>query len=180
MRVVNRVLALIVALALIALAVIVVVEVVQAGRHVEPALIDWRGTYRDGGRNPWSATGVRVIAILVGVVGLILTLLQLRPRRPQGYLGGDAAGETEVSVSRGGVTSALRSAVTDVDGVSGASVRLRRHRAKVDVTTLAADPQTAAGLRGQAQQAVDRRLSELDLRNPPSVQLRVLDRGGSQ
>ncbi len=81
MRTLNRVLTLLISVAVIVAAAVLAVEVVVAVFGLHPLLLDWRTAYRAGRTDAWDSTIVRVIAAAVALVGLLLLAAQLKPRR---------------------------------------------------------------------------------------------------
>ncbi len=82
MRLANRLLAVLVALALIALAVLVPVEVVWAAFGKPHWVLPWETWTRTLATNTWQPSWARAVRIGVAVVGLLLLLAELKSRRP--------------------------------------------------------------------------------------------------
>lgn len=173
MRLVNRLLALIVSLALIAGAVVVVVDVIAVLTGHRPTAVDWLAAYRWAGHATWDSRQVRLICLLLALVGLVLLGVELKPRRPARLTTHSDNPATDAAYTRRGVTQTVRAAVTDVDGVDDAAVTVRRRRVRVRAKAVAREPAPAAALRDSVAQAARSRLDDLQLRRPPKLAVRV-------
>ena len=173
MKTVNRLLTLLLSVALIGFGVVLAVEVIGALFGSHPLLVDWRGAYRAGRTDRWDSAIVRVLACAVAVVGLLLLLAQLKPRRISRLTVSSGDPNTDAALTRAGVRSALRRAAEDVDGISTAKVKLARRRAKVVASTRSSQPGLTQTLKAEVQVAVADRLSALQLRHPPRVRTSV-------
>jgi Family of unknown function (DUF6286) len=173
-RLVNRLLAALLALAIVVVGVLVVIEVIADRLNDRPAIVHWQHAYEWAHRTEWQSGSVRVTFIVAAVLGLILLLLELKPRRPSRMrIDSD---QTDAAYTRRGVAASVHAAVTDVDGISRAAVRVRRHRIRVAATTAGVAPYTADALREPATQAAQARLEELQLKPVPSLAVRVTTR----
>lgn len=176
MRLLNRLLALIVSLALIAGAVVVVVDVVAVRTGHQALAANWLAAYRWAGQVTWVSGEVRLICVLLAVVGLILLALQLKPRRPARLSTDSDNPATDAAYTRRGVKQAVRDAVTDVDGVDDAAVTVHRRRLRVRAKAIATEPAPAASLRDTVTQAARSRLDALQLRRSPKLTVRISPR----
>lgn len=173
MRVLNRLLAFVLALAIIATAVILAVEVVAKAFGGKAVILSWHGAYTAGERDTWDSSGVRAILGAAALLGLILLLSQLAPRRPTRLPLNKDATSVDAALTRRAVGDVLADAALDVEGVSKAKTRLKRHTAKLAVTTRFGDQTGADSLRPEIRQHVDERLASLRLRRKVSVKLTV-------
>jgi hypothetical protein len=82
MRVFNRLLAVLVSVAVIAAAAVLVTEVAAHRLGVRPVVFNWHATYRWAQRTTWNTAAVRAGCLLIAIVGLALLAAQLKPRRP--------------------------------------------------------------------------------------------------
>jgi Family of unknown function (DUF6286) len=160
MTVVNRVLATILALALLLGGLLAVVEVVLTALGRRPWLVphpDWTDWLRD----QTLGSGV-VLAVLIGVVvlGLVLLVLALRRGRPGALPLPSRVESVRTTGSRRGVERSLRAAAIRPDGVRDAQVRARRRTVEVRAATALRDP---GDLQARVTQAVTQRLDELGL-----------------
>lgn len=176
MRLLNRPLALILAVALAAAAIIVIVEVIAFALHSGhsgPAVVPWHTWYRWARATRWDAQVIRVWSAILIACGTLLLGLELKPRRvTRHHL--HAAGEaTQTRLTRRGLARALGAAATGVDGISGAAVTVRRRRAKITATAAARGTGAAAALTGPLTQALRGRLDDLNLHRPPRLKIRV-------
>ncbi|MGI5240153.1 DUF6286 domain-containing protein [Dactylosporangium sp. CA-139066] len=172
MRLVNRLLALIVSLALVAGAVVVVVDVVAVMTGHRPVAVDWPAAYRWAGHVTWAGGEVRLICGLLAVVGLVLLGLELRPRRPARFATASDNPATDAAYTRRGVGQTVRDAVTGVGGIDDAAVTVRRRHLRVRAKAIAREPATAAS-RDSVTQAARTRLDALQLRRPPKLTVRI-------
>jgi hypothetical protein len=171
MRLLNRVLAALLSLALIVAGVIVVTEVIAQRLGRQPAIVDWPRVYGWAQRTPWQQGSVRVACIALMILGLLLLIAELKPRKPQRLpVRTDA---TDAAYSRRGVAATVRSAVSDVDGITSASVAVSRRKVNVKATTAGLQPFTAESLQEPVTAAAQQRLQALELQRPPALSVRV-------
>ncbi|MGI8760219.1 MAG: DUF6286 domain-containing protein [Jatrophihabitantaceae bacterium] len=173
MRLLNRPLAFVLALALTATGVIVIIEVIAFAVHARPVVVPWTTWYRWAERTHWKAGVVRFWSVVLIVVGAVVLLIELKPRRVRRLGVRSDNADTDAAMTRGGLAGALRASVTDVDGISRATVSVKRHRVRVAAKAAARDAAGAAALTDPVTAAVDARLQELQLVHPPRVRVRV-------
>ena len=175
MRYVNRLLSVVVALALIALAVVVPVEIARAALGRPPWLVpfeSWRSTLL---ATTWQDGWVRAVLVGLVLLGLLLLLVQLKPRRP-GTLGLQPLTENvSAGTTRRSLQQSLSHAATEVDGVARASAKAGRRRVSVTAVPRLRD---ASGLEEQVRRSVTTRLEGLQLAQAPKLTVRV--RGGGR
>jgi hypothetical protein len=176
MRLVNRPLAFILAAALIAVCVVIIAEVIGFVAHRSPLLVHWTTWYHWGLKTRWDVLAVRVWSAILIVAGALILALELKPRRVTRLplRSGDDA--TDAAVTRRGLAGMLRATATGVDGISGASVKVRRRRANVTAASAARGRTAAAALTEPVTQALRSRLDSLDLRHPLRLKVRVVPR----
>ena len=178
MRVTNRLLAALLALALLAGGLLAAAEIVYGGARGRPLVVPWDEWFDGARNNDWSSREVRVLSLVLLAIGAALLLLQVLRRGPQSLpVGGDggsrqggARRRLTVEANTRSLERALSRAVGAVDGVDRASVSLSRDQARVDVRT---SRRELAGLELAARQAVDARLATAGIRRPEQVNLRV-------
>jgi len=179
MRLANRVLAALLSLALIVAGVLLIIEVIADRLNHRPAIVHWHRAYDWAKRTTWNAGSVRVTCGVLILLGLLLLIAELKPARVS-RLAADpteaGAAHIDTAYTRRGLAAAIRSAVTRVDGVRGASVKVKRRKVKVAATAAARDRAAARSLRGPISAAVGQRLTSLKLRREPSVSVRVTPR----
>ena len=177
MRVVNRPLAFILAAALIAASVVVIAEVIGFAVHHSPLLVHWTTWYHWTRKTRWDTLVVRVWSAILIVVGAVILTLELKPRRVTRLplRSGDDA--TDAAVTRRGLAGMLRAAATGVDGISSATVKVRRRRARVTAASAARGRAAATALTEPVTQALRSRLDSLNLRHPPRLKVHVVPKG---
>ena len=159
MRLVSRLLALLLGLALVAAGTIVLVECVLRAVGRPPWLIpagQWQGALSNATwTTPW------VLASLVGalVAGLLLLALALWPRTPKAIPLREEAADRSVELDRRGLQEHLRQVATGDDDVVAATVRARRSKAKVSAELVADADRRATSQR--LQQRLQAALDEL-------------------
>jgi hypothetical protein len=170
-RLLNRLLAALLSLALIVIGVLVVVEVVaqRLGKH--PVIADWHPSYDWARRTEWQQGSVRVTCIVLAVAGLLLLALELKRSRPS-RLTVDS-GVADTAYTRRGVAAAVGKAVGDVDGINSTRVKVKRRKVRVAATTAGLQPYTAEALTEPATAAAQQRLDALELRPAPVLSMRV-------
>lgn len=173
MKLLNRLLALVVGLAVIAVAVVLATEVVADRVGHRPVVVNWPATYQWAHRTTWNAGAVRFICVLLCLSGLALLVAQLTPRRPARLTVDSADPATDAAYTRRGVAQAIRSAVTEVDGVHRAAVAVGRRRIRVATKAVAREPSVALSMRDTITQAAQGRLDALELRHPPRLAVRI-------
>ena len=173
MRIVNRLLAFVLALALLAVGVILIVEVIAANIDRGPAIFNWHAMFRWGQRNTWQATSVELTCGIVALVGLLLLLPQLRRPRPNRFPLTAEHASTDVALTRSGVRNAVRGAVEDVDGVAGSKVHVGRRRIRVDATATARTSDAATDVEPAVSEAARNLIEHLRLQRPRRVAVSV-------
>jgi hypothetical protein len=176
MRVLLRVLAPLLSLAVAALGVLIVVEVVAA--WVTPGSTgllvpwaDWRDLLQE---TQWTAGTVRWIAVGVGVVGLLLVLVGLLSRRHDIALRSPSDGITVTTAPRV-LARLVGRRVRASDQVAAATVTASAKK----ITVRAQGRGTGGGtvdtgdVRTDARQRVDELLGELPLARTPRVSVSV-------
>ncbi len=167
---VNRVLAVLFAVALTAVGVLVPVEVVRAALGMRHWLLPWENVTADLSKNSWQAGPVRAVLIGIAVVGLLLLFAQLKPRRPSALPLSPLTAGVHASTTRRSLRPALQRAASEVDGVSDAQVKVGRRKVKV---TARAHLRATGGLKEQVSEHVSGRLDSLGLVKAPRVAVRV-------
>lgn len=171
MRIINRLLGMLLGLALLAGGLLAVVETVLAFTQRPPWLVpydQWTPVLAD---LTWDDRTLMAVAALLVLGGLLLVVLQLWPGRPIALrLVEDAPNRLAAMDSRGLQDLLRRSAVEDGD-VIDADVRLSRRSARVsgrvpqDAKPRAVQARTRARLR--------ERVGELNLKRPLKVKVRM-------
>lgn len=175
MRMLNRVLAVLFAFALIALGILVPVEVIRAALSKRPWLLPWESLTADLTRNSWQAGPIRAVLIGAALVALLLLTAQLKPRRPGALPLTPSADGVEASTTRRSLQKTLERAASEVDGVSTATARVGRRTAKITARSFLRE---AGGLRELLTEHVTSRLDSLSLAHPPRLDVRVQQEEG--
>jgi uncharacterized protein DUF6286 len=171
MRTLNRALSVLLALALLTLGVVVVAEIIAAGLERRGhLLLPFESLARFGRDHTWSSGQVITISAAVALLGLLLLLGQLVPRRPGLLTVATEDPAVEAGVERRTLAKAMAAAATEVDGVSEAVARVRRGRATVIATSRLRD---TSGLPERVQDHLQTWVDGLGLVAPPTLRLKL-------
>jgi hypothetical protein len=176
MRLANRVIAALLSLAVACAGVLLIIEVIAArlGRHA--VIVNWHVAYNWAARTAWISSGIRVTAGVLIVLGLLLLIAELKPARVSRLAANPSrtgAADIDTSYTRRGVAAAIRSAVTDVDGIRDASVTVTRRKITIEATAAAPHKPAARTLREPVTTAARQRLAALSLRHAPALSAHV-------
>ena len=177
MRLANRVLAALLSLAVACAGVLLVIEVIAARTAQQPVIVNWRAAYNWATRTAWIASSIRVAAGVLIVAGLVLLIAELKPARVSrlaAHPSHAGASDIDTAYTRRGVAAAIRSAVTDVDGVRDASVKVTRRKVTIGAIAAAQDKAAARALREPVTTAVRQRLAALSLRHASALSVHVV------
>ena len=176
MRLLNRPLAFILAVALAAASIIVIIEVLAAAAHTRPVVMHWPTWYHWAETTRWDAQVIRVWSAVLIAIGVLILAMELKPRRiiRLPLRSGDQA--IDAALTRSGLAGTLRAAATSIDGITGATVTVRRRRVRVAAKSAARGRSTAGALKDPVTQAVRGRLDDLGLYRPPRLKVRVISR----
>lgn len=178
MRALERVLSVLLALALVVGSVLLALEVAWAVAGKPPLLVTWKGALSSGQTDAWDTAPVRTTAVVLVVLGLLLLLVALKPRRPSRLPLSSGDQHVDAALTRRSLRTLLQSAAGRVDGISGARAKVSRRRATVTASSRLGSADTAADLTSQLQQTLQERLDALQLRTTPRLRARVLTRTG--
>jgi hypothetical protein len=176
MRLLNRPLAFILAVALAAASVILIIEVIGYAVNSRPVIVHWTTWYHWARGTQWDALVIRIWSAILILIGVILLALELKPRRITRLRLHSDNQATDAALTRSGLAGTLRTAATGIDGISSADVTVRRRRAIVAAKSAARGRAAADPLRQPVTQAVLDRLNSLGLQHPPRLKVRVLTR----
>jgi hypothetical protein len=177
MRLANRVVAALLSLAVACVGVLLIIEVVAARTGQHAVIVSWPAAYDWATRTAWISGSIRVTAGILIALGLVLLIAELKPARVSRLAADPAkagAADIDTIYTRRGVAVAIRSAVTDLDGVRGASVKVTRRKVTIEATAAARDKAAARTLREPVTAAARQRLAALSLRQPSAVSVRVV------
>jgi hypothetical protein len=166
MRTVSRILAVVLALALVVAGIIVALEVVVAALDRGPLVVPYDEWSRSARRDPWSDPWVRWLCAGIAALGLLLLALAVLRRRPRTLPVRERGEDLELEVGRRSLRNALAQAAGAVDGVEYATARLSGTKAKVRVRTRRRVP---GDLPSKVREAVSARVATLDLAREPEL-----------
>lgn len=170
---VNRLLAPVVALLLLAGSVLVVVEVVLAALDRAP-LLDWPRAAHELQVRAWNDPLVMAACGVVAALGLLLLLAELKRRRPAAFVMLERTSGVVTAVDRKGMARGLEAAALGVDGVGQAQARVRRRRARLTARTTLREP---VGMQERLEEQVRRWYDDLELAKPPRLRVSLHKRG---
>jgi hypothetical protein len=170
-RLINRLLALVLSLALIAAAGLLLTEAVAALLGRGPVLVDWSAAVSQAQQTTWSNPQVPAVSLLLAVVGLALVLGQLWPSRTRRLPVEGTDPATDAAVTRRTLARDIATAVGDVDGVVPRRVNVGRSRIAVQASAPAGGDLSL--LAEQVKAVVAARLERLRLRRPPRLAVKV-------
>ena len=166
-RIVNRVVAVSLAMAMAAGGFLVAVEIVLAGIGSRPWVVPYEAWYESARRNQWESSGPRWLFIGLCAVGLAVLVLQAMKAAPRSVP--LQTGRSDAGVSRRSLEQALARTAGQVDGVAGAKATVDRDRARIIVDT----NRRTGDLRPHVEQAVQDHLQRVSLARPPKVVVAV-------
>ena len=175
LHLINRLLAALVSLTVVAGAVLLVGEVIRWALGMKEWVVPYRDWWRSLTDLSVGDDRFLVVAAIVAVLGLLLLLFELVPRRPTTLATAPLADGVTTVATRGGVRSAAVSAARSVSGVRSASASVRRRSVGVTVHTRVRD--VAPNLRQSVREAVEESLTALELRSAPRVRVSVKEDG---
>lgn len=177
MRLANRVMGALLSLAAACAGVLLIIEVIAARTGQHAVIVNWPAAYHWATRTAWISGSIRVTAGILIVLGLLLLIAELKPARVSRLAADPAnagAADIDTGYTRRGVAAAIRSAVTDVDGVRGASVKVTRRKVTIGATAAALDKAAARTLREPVTASARQRMAALSLHRPLALSVRVV------
>ncbi|MGI9119748.1 MAG: DUF6286 domain-containing protein [Acidimicrobiales bacterium] len=176
MRVANRVLSAVLALALAVGGLLVAVEIVLGGLDRGPWILPYDRWERTAVDTPWSDGNIRLLSLALVVVGVLVLAVQVARRRPDA-LALAGSGQSTTSLDCKGVERWLAERVERVEGVAGAQVKVGRKAAVVRATAIGRD---RAEVERKVGDAVRRHLEELALAQPLRADVGVASASGDR
>ena len=173
MRLMNRPLALILALALAATGIIIAIEVIAFALGAKPVVVPWTTWQHWAMTTDWNRAVVKVWSVILIVVGALFLLVQLKPRRVSRLAMDGHNKHTDAGMTRKGLAGAVRAAVLDIDGIAKADTVASRRSVRVTATSSAQDSEAAEELLDPVQQAAERELDSLGLKRTMRVRASV-------
>src|SRR3954451_19587762 len=131
MRAFNRILCVLLAIAIAAAGVLTVIEVIAAAAGKDPVFVKWHGLVTNLTDNEWKTAGPRVAGIILIVVGLLLLLFALRRGKPSTIALTTQVPDLDLTTTRRSLQRSLGTSATAVDGITDASVRVTRRKVTV-------------------------------------------------
>ena len=168
MRIVNRVLAAVLALGLLVGGLIVAVEIVVAGFDRRPWVLPHDDWYRSARLRTWDSAPPRWIFIGLIVAGLVLLVLQLARRRPTVLT--LTPGAVPADVGRRSLEKSLVREATSVDGIAAAKAKVKKDKAQVVASS---NRRQTDDLEPAVSRALDRRMAAIGLARPPALRVKV-------
>lgn len=177
MRIANRVLAFILAVALLAASVIVIIEVIAHALNHPPVIVDWTTWQQWADRTAWNQAVIKNWSIVLIVAGAVLLLLELKPRRIRRLRLASDTDATDAAITTKGLAGTVHAAAVDVDGIRRATVGATARKVSVKATSAAHNKPAADALREPLTHAVQARIDGLALQRPPRLSIHITTRG---
>jgi hypothetical protein len=172
MRAFNRILAVLLAVAIAVAGVLTVIEVIAAATDNDPVIVKWHGLVGDLASNEWKTAGPRVAAIILILVGLLLLLFALRRGKPATVALTTDAPAVDMTTTRRSLQRSLATTATTVDGITDASVKVKRR--KIVVKARAASGVTKEDGRARLSDEMQGRLDRLSLADSKRLKVKVI------
>lgn len=177
MRTTDRILCLVVALALFALSVLVVVEVIYAAlNNPEPLFLPYPQVADFFRTHSWSAGWMVTGAVVLTLLGLLLLVSESRRRRPALLAMQSADPQVVAGISRRSIQRVLAAEIGSVPGVEKTSTRVGRRTVRVKAVSWAGAPDNVGPETRERGLAA---LAGLRLQKPPSLSLTLRPGRGS-
>lgn len=175
MKLINRLLAVLLALALLTLGVLVIVEIAwvllfggtQQVLLPYPAVTDYLAGLT------WDSRPARAILIGAVILGGLLLLFELRRRKPGLVTLASSGGSVTSGADRRSLERAVAAAATDLDGIRTAVARVTSRRATVSAV---AGPRDSTGLGERLTAHLQSWLDGAQLASPPALSVKVQQR----
>lgn len=173
MRAINRIVAALVALVLLAASVITVVEIALAALGKSPWIVNHTTLANDLHHRVWQDGWVRFAGASAVIVGLLLLYVAFRRGAPTDLpLQTDEPGVT-LTVTRKSLESYAAGIAESETGVDSASVKARKAHVTVTASTMLRDP---GDLEQRVQAAVAAHLGNLHLAHPVNTAVSIRNR----
>ncbi len=173
MRAMNRIVATLIALALLAFAVVAVVEIVLSAVGKAPWIVQHDAIATDLHQRTWQDGLVRVVAIAVAMLGLLLLLVGIKPGAPSDLpLNSDLDG-VAITVTRQSLERYVIGIASAEPGVDSSSAAVKRGRVEVNASTSLRDP---GDLKERVQSAVTGPLEALRPAEPFTTSVSISSR----
>jgi hypothetical protein len=185
MRAFNRLLSVLLAIAIAVAGVLTVIEIVAAALDKDPVLVKWKGLVDDLSTTAWKTAAPRVAAIVLIVVGLLLLLFALRRGKPATIGLTTSAPDVDMTTTRRSLQRSLGNEAGTVDGIHDASAKVKRRKVVIKARTTSGLPKSEAKdrLTSEVQQRLDalsladRRRLVVKVSSPPQTDIGEAPRG---
>ncbi|MGH3519157.1 MAG: DUF6286 domain-containing protein [Haloechinothrix sp.] len=170
--------AVLVALVVLAVCVLAATSAIQQLLGTQP-LIGYDAITGAAGSVRWNEVVIAIGGVVLGVLGLVLVLAAVLPGKPVvlPLATSGAAFPMDAGVRRSSLRTNLRAAVHSVDGVAGATVKLRRRKIATKVTT---HRTTTDGLADAVRAALQQRVDRIAPARTPELRVRVVSTRSSR
>lgn len=156
------------ALVVLAVSAVVAVCAVQLALG-EPAFINVTGLVRSAHETQWTDVTAAVAGGIAVLLGLLLVLAAVMPGKSLTLALTSDDSAIDAGISRASLRTAVRDAAR-VDGVTGATIKLRRNRIRALVRT---NRTTIEGMADAVRSSIDERLGQIALTRRPGVIVKV-------
>lgn len=172
MKLANRLLSVLVALALLILGLLVLLEIVWTWGFggSQEVLLPYPAVAGYLADQTWAGRPTRSILFALVLVGALLLAVQLRRRQPALVLLGGAEPSVTRGADRRSLERAAARAAGDVEGIRSARARVSRRRITVAAVAGVRD---TAGLQDRVEERMASWLDGLNLDDPPTVSVDV-------
>jgi hypothetical protein len=171
MRTLDRVLAVVLALVGFAAGIALTVEIAhRALGGTGHLLIPYEPVAAFVRSNAWSSPAVLIIGAALALLGVVLLVAELKPRRPGLLVLESGHPDVTAALPRASIARVVEHATSDLPGVDHVRAKARDNK----VTLTAHTPLARAGdLPAQVESAAARALTDLRLRRTPTVTVRM-------
>lgn len=173
MRVTNRIVSALLALALLLGGLLVAIEIVLAAADRPPWLIPHDEWYTSAQNTTWEDTSAQVLFVVLVVVGLALLLLELARRRTPAMAMSTRGDGARADLDRHGLERWLGTRLADVEGAGATRAKIRKRTVDVSAQTPQRDVNE---VKQRLEQAAQHHLDELDLAHPLRARAKVTSR----
>ncbi len=161
MRAFNRLLSVLLAVAIAVAGVLTVIEIIAAAFHKDPVVVKWKGLVGDLATTQWKEAGPRVAAAVLIVVGLLLLLFALRRGKPATVGLTTSAEDVDMTTTRRSLQRSLGSNAAAVDGIHEARAKVKRR--KIVISARATSGLDKSEAKDRLTSEVQQRLDALSL-----------------
>lgn len=172
-RITNRVVSALLALALTIGGLLIAVEVALAALDQSPWLLPHDDWHRSAEETLWSDRSALLLSLAIAAAGLALLLLELARRRAPALPMAASSDGASADLDRRGLERWLSTRLSDVDGVTGAKAKIGT---KSVVVTAQTPQRDVADVQQRLERAAQDRLDELDLARSLSARAKVTSR----